>query len=296
MQEAYKNIITQKMEGWSTGSVQVDVLRLDLLHPVVSGNKWFKLRFYLQDALIQQKTTIASFGGAYSNHIVATAYACKKAGLCSVGIIRGEAPAVLSHTLLAATSYGLELIFVSREAYRNKAQLQQRLDRPGWYWVGEGGYGIMGAEGAATLLNTTDFSIYTHIICATGTGTMMAGCIKACLPHQQVIGISVLKGHESLQQETEALLTATQRNKNYRFIQQYHFDGYAKHPPELIRFMNQLYMQEQIPTDIVYTGKLFFAVADLIRKDFFCSGSRLLLIHSGGLQGNASLPGGSLIY
>lgn len=296
MLEALKNIITQKVEGWSNEALQADVLRLDLLHPVVSGNKWFKLRYYLEDALAQQKTTIVSFGGAYSNHIVATAFACKNAGLRSVGIIRGEAPAVLSHTLQAANEYGMELIFVSREAYRNKAQLQQELDRTGWYWVGEGGYGIMGAEGAATLLGTTDFNLYTHIICATGTGTMMAGCIKACLPHQQVIGISVLKGHDSLQQEIEALLTTGERNKNYRFLHQYHFGGYAKHPQELIGFMNQLYRQEAIPTDMVYTGKLFFAVSDLIRKNFFHPESRLLLIHSGGLQGNLSLPEGTLIY
>lgn len=296
MQEAFKNIITQNIAGWSNDALQADVLRLDLLHPVVSGNKWFKLRYYLQDALAQQKTTIASFGGAYSNHIVATAHACKNAGLRSVGIIRGEAPAVRSHTLQAAMAYGMELIFVSREAYKNKVQLQAELDRPGWYWVGEGGYGIMGAEGAATLLGTTNFSVYSDIICATGTGTMMAGCIKSCLPHQQVIGISVLKGHDSLRQEVEALLTDAERSKNYRFLQQYHFGGYAKHPPELIEFMNQLFRQEQIPTDIVYTGKLFFAVADLIRKDFFGPGSRLLVIHSGGLQGNESLPEGSLIY
>lgn len=296
MQEAFKNIITQKIAGFSNIAVQADVLRLDLLHPVVSGNKWFKLRYYLQDAIRQQKTTIVSFGGAYSNHIVATAYACKNAGLHSVGIIRGEAPAIRSHTLQAATDLGMELIFVSREAYRNKTQLQQELDRTGWYWVGEGGYGIPGAQGAATLLGTTDFSIYSHIICATGTGTMMAGCIKACLPHQQVIGISVLKGHDLLQQEVEALLTNTERKKNYHFFHQYHFGGYAKHPQELIEFMNELYRQEQIPTDIVYTGKLFFAVSDLIRKDFFSAGSRLLLIHSGGLQGNLSLPEGSLIY
>lgn len=296
MQEAFKNIVTSKIEGWSNESVQADVLRLDLLHPVVSGNKWFKLRYYLQDALAQQKTTIASFGGAYSNHIVATAYACKNAGLRSVGIIRGEAPEEYSHTLKAATAYGMDLIFVSREAYKNKAQLQLELDQPGWYWVGEGGYGLMGAEGAATLLNTTDFRSYTDIICATGTGTMMAGCIKGCLPHQQVSGISVLKGHHSLQQEVETLLTVSERSKQYRFFQEYHFGGYAKHPPELIGFMNELYRQEQIPTDIVYTGKLFFAVSDLIRKKLFCPGSRLLVIHSGGLQGNESLPKERLIY
>jgi len=296
MQEAFKNIVTSRIEGWSNESVQADVLRLDLLHPVVSGNKWFKLRYYLQDALAQQKTTIASFGGAYSNHIVATAYACKNAGLRSVGIIRGEAPEEYSHTLKAATAYGMDLIFVSREAYKNKNRLQLELDQPEWYWIGEGGYGIMGAEGAATLLSTTNFSVYTDIICATGTGTMMAGCIKGCLPHQQVSGISVLKGHHSLQQEVETLLTVSERSKQYRFFQEYHFGGYAKHPPELIGFMNELYRQEQIPTDIVYTGKLFFAVSDLIRKNLFCPGSRLLVIHSGGLQGNESLPKERLIY
>ncbi|MFY9464226.1 MAG: pyridoxal-phosphate dependent enzyme [Sediminibacterium sp.] len=296
MQDALKNITTQPITGWSNDRIQTDLLRLDQLHPVVSGNKWFKLRYYLEDAMALQKKIIASFGGAYSNHIVAMAYACKSAGLQSVGIIRGEEPATLSHTLKAAIFYGMQLIFVSRDAYKNKAQLQEGFHQPNWYWIGEGGYGMKGAEGATTILQTTDHALYTDILCATGTGTMMAGCIKGSLPHQRITGISVLKNHHSLQAEVEALLTDTERSHNYTFLHNYHFGGYAKHPPELVEFMNHLFRQENIPTDIVYTGKLLFGVSDLIRKAYFPSGSRILVIHSGGLQGNESLPQGRLIY
>ncbi|HJV18841.1 MAG TPA: pyridoxal-phosphate dependent enzyme [Sediminibacterium sp.] len=296
MQDAFKNITTQPILGWNNNSIHADLLRLDLLHPVVSGNKWFKLRYYLEDAMTTQKKTIVSFGGAYSNHIVAMAYACKNAGLQSVGIIRGEEPAILSHTLKAAISYGMQPIFVSREAYKNKMQLQDHLHQKGWYWIGEGGYGIKGAEGAATILQTTDTVNYTDILCAAGTGTMMAGCIKGSLPHQRVSGISVLKNHHSLRPEVEALLTAAERNRRYTFFPNDYFGGYAKHPAELIEYMNNLFRQEQIPTDIVYTGKLLFKVSDLIRNNYFPPGSRILVIHSGGLQGNESLPPGKLIY
>lgn len=279
-----------KLTLFSGDSIEVDILRTDLIHPVVSGNKWFKLRYYLEEAIALKKERIVSFGGAYSNHIVATAFAAREAGLKSMGIIRGEKAEHLSHTLVHAASYGMELVFVERSAYRNKQAIMEQYNLPGSYWVNEGGYGKTGARGAAEMLDFPQHNEYTHILCATGTGTMMAGLIKAAQKHQEVIGISVLKNHFSLETEVKSLLEEPEIVKKYSFIHDYHFGGYAKHPEMLINFMKDIWEYWQVPTDIVYTSKLLFGVKDLISKNYFPPGSRLLVIHSGGLQGNLSLP------
>ena len=284
------NIKVQQLTHFSTNQVQVAILRLDLLHPIVSGNKWFKLKYYLQDAIAAHKTTIASFGGAYSNHIVATAYAAREAGLNSIGFIRGEKPALLSTTLENAMDYGMQLVFIERNRYRNKELIMKENDDPGYYWIREGGYGNKGATGAADILQSAETSSYSHILCATGTGTMMAGLIKAAKPDQEIMGISVLKNNVSIRDEVLALLAAAEKEKTYSFSHDYSFGGYAKHPEALIRFMLETWQLEQLPTDIVYTAKLLYAVKDLIFHHHFPAGSRLLLIHSGGLQGNESLP------
>jgi len=276
--------------------ISVDLLRIDQFHPIVSGNKWFKLRFYVEEAIYQQKNTIASFGGAYSNHIVALAYTCQQYGLASIGIIRGEQPAKLSHTLQEATQFGMKLIFVSRTSYNDKEAIKKEFGKESWYWINEGGYGVSGAAGASTILDTVDATCYTDIVCAVGTGTMMAGLIKKSHPKQRVIGISALKNNFSITQEVKALLTADESTRNFKIIHEYHFGGYAKHPPALLQFMNNFWEQEHIPTDIVYTGKLMFAINDLILRNHFPKGSKILAIHSGGLQGNLSLSNGLLNF
>lgn len=296
MRESLENITIQHLPYFSTKDVQVDILRLDLLHPVVSGNKWFKLKYYLQDAISQNKNTIATFGGAYSNHIVATAFAAKQAGLSSVGFIRGERPAELSITLQDAGSFGMDLVFTERESYRHKETIMQREDKPNFYWVMEGGYGELGSKGAADILPVAGHNNYSHILCATGTGTMLSGLIRSAVPGQQVIGISVLKNHFALQKEVLSLLSEEDRLKSFSILHDYHFGGYAKHPPELIGFMREIWVREKLPTDIVYTSKLLFAVKELIAANQFPVGARILLIHSGGLQGNSSLPPNTLPF
>ena len=276
----------------------VDVLRLDLIHPVVSGNKFFKLKEYLSEAEHQNKKVLVTFGGAYSNHIVATAAAAEWQGLKSIGIIRGEKPAALSHTLMQARSYGMDLIFVSREEYRRKSLPDEWLKnyRPeDLYIINEGGYGSRGMEGSRDILKDCNASTYTHILSAAGTGTTLAGLIAASHPGQAVIGISVLKNNFSLEKEINALLP-TEKQGRFQLDHAYHFGGYAKHTPQLLQFMNDWYAQTGIPSDFVYTGKLFFAAHDLLQKSYFPEGSRLLIIHSGGLQGNLSLPKGTLIF
>lgn len=291
------NINIQALGPWIAGlHCPADILRLDRVHPVVSGNKWFKLRYYLETAAAQSKSTLASFGGAYSNHLVALAFAGQASGFKTIGLIRGDADVPLSHTLVQARSYGMEFIFTDRAAYRNKEQLMQIHDRPGLLWIPEGGYGPEGARGASEILKLADTSGYTHILCAVGTGTMMAGLVKAAAPDQEVIGISVLKGNLSLHSELDVLLDHHDRQKKYTILHDYHFGGYGKHPEVLLQFMRYTWQKEQLPTDIVYTSKLLYAAKELVAAGYFPAGSRLLLIHSGGLQGNGSLPPNTLPF
>jgi 1-aminocyclopropane-1-carboxylate deaminase len=276
----------------------VDVLRLDLVHPVISGNKWFKLKEYLKEANDHGKRAIVTFGGAYSNHIVATAAAARQIGLPSIGIVRGEKPTVLSHTLNDAESYGMKLHFISREEYKKRMipfELYDQYPSEQLYIIDEGGYGPLGVLGAKDILRQFNSSSYTHIVDVVGTGTTIAGLVASSLPHQNIIGISSMKNNYSLESEIKALLPAD-TIKQPVLIHDYHFGGYAKHPKELIDFMNAWFRITGIPTDFVYTGKLFFAINDLIEKEYFPSSSKLLAIHSGGLQGNLSLPKGTLIF
>lgn len=266
---------------------QLDVLRLDALHPIVSGNKWFKLQHYLQAAKPFGK--LATFGGAFSKHIVATAFAAKQAELACKGIIRGEENGELSPSLQAAKDFGMELQFISREAYNSTQVIKTELEADGFYVIAPGGYGELGAIGGADILQKVDLQKYNHIICSVGSGTMMAGLIKAALPQQTVTGISSMKNNESLMDEVNALLTAGERKKNYQINHDFHFGGFAKTNASLLQFMNQWYAAHQMPTDLVYTGKLFFAIQALTKAKYFGHGTCLLAIHSGGLQGNQSL-------
>ncbi len=271
------------------------ILRLDAIHPTISGNKFFKLKLHIAKALAEGYSTIATFGGAYSNHVVASACACKEFGLQSVGIIRGEEPANKSDSLIKAVSFGMQLKYVSREDFKHKEAIENRYKDENYYWINEGGYSCLGAEGAKDICSWIDES-YTDIVCAMGTGTMMAGLVIGALPHQRVTGISVLKGATNLQKDMEALLKLTDLQKDYEVIDGYHFGGYAKHPKELIDWMNLFYQQNELPTDIVYTAKLCYAVNDLMQKGYFKPNSKIMLIHSGGLQGNLSLPVGTLVF
>ena len=287
-------IPVQKLTSNLFNDIEVDVLRVDTLHNIVSGNKWFKLKYYIEDCLQKQQNTLATYGGTFSNHIVATAFACKKMGLKSIGIIRGEATKFLSHTLQEASNYGMELHFVSRNNFKEKESIKNKFDK-NIYWVNEGGYGIVGAKGAATILQTAATENYTHILCACGTGTMLAGIVKAAHPHQKIWGISVFKNNHSLEQEIKNILPNNKQN-SFSILHQYHFGGYAKHPLTLINWMNELYQKENLPTDIIYTSKLLFAVKDLCSNNTFSSSDKLLIIHSGGLQGNLSLAPNTLRF
>ncbi len=286
-------------------SQKVDLLRLDLLHPIVSGNKYYKLRFYIAEAKDIGASTVASFGGPYSNHIVALAYTAKEAGLNSIGYIRTNEDEPMTPSLAEAKHYGMELVYLGRTDFQSKkASILETYDAKfDTYFINEGGYGTIGAKGAATILTEQDTTNYDYIVCAVGTGTMFAGCINAASPKQKMIGITVLKNEGSIETEINALLLDKndpnkdkQNCKSYSLLHQFHQGGYAKTNPIMIDFMNKLWDTEKIPTDIVYTSKLLFGIKELINENYFEKDTSILVIHSGGLQGNRSLQDGILKF
>ena len=279
--------------------VTVSVLRIDKIHPVVSGNKLFKLHFFLQEALQTSHKTILTFGGAYSNHLAATAYACSVLGLKSIGIIRGEEPAELSHTLLQCLNEGMQLKFISRQQYaeNDDAEFIQSLKNEfgECTLVPEGGYHPLGAKGAALIMDLVGKN-YSHICTAMGTATTLAGLLRRAEPFQKIIGIPVLKGMTDMEERLLHLTGNKTLPGNFDLLDDYHFGGYAKKTDELIQFMNQCWQQYQLPLDFVYTAKMLYAVTDQVKKDRFPKGSNILCLHTGGLQGNRSLPANTLNF
>ncbi|HTN08958.1 1-aminocyclopropane-1-carboxylate deaminase/D-cysteine desulfhydrase [Agriterribacter sp.] len=280
-------------------NVQLDILRLDKVHPVVSGNKWFKLQYYIREAQRTGFRSLLTFGGAYSNHIAATAYAAKEHGLKTIGVIRGEEPEQWSHTLQEAASCHMQFAFLPRHEYDAlkrmafSSKLEQQFGKA--YIIPEGGFGPLGMQGAADILRITDTSAYTHIVSAVGTGTTIAGIMQAAGTHQQITGISAMKHNFSLNDEIQSLLNMPLPER-FGMIHDYHFGGYAKHTPALTNFMNRFFHTANIPLDFVYTAKMMYGIFDLMNKDFFLPQSRILAIHSGGLQGNLSLKPGVLAF
>jgi 1-aminocyclopropane-1-carboxylate deaminase len=264
--------------------VELSVLRLDLLHPIAGGNKVFKLKYNLLRAKEEGKESLLTFGGAYSNHIAATALAGKENGFKTIGIIRGERINPLNKTLRFAEEYGMHLEFVSREDYRNKAtedflnKLQQQHHDA--LIIPEGGNNLEGFKGAMEILSDvkTDFDV---VCCAVGTGTTLAGITASLKPHQQAMGIAVLRGKEMLERNIGSFLNS---NANSKINCDYSFGGYAKTSIELNDFVNNFTLKTNIQIEPIYTGKMFYAVFDLLEKGYFKAGNKILCIHTGGLQ------------
>lgn len=289
MSSIYKSKpITQKVNfpGFDLNGCSVHIRREDLIHPLVSGNKYRKLKYNIQFALEQGYEQLLTFGGAYSNHILATAVAANNAGLRSIGIIRGEELSELVNsnpTLRTAKKYGMDLQFISRDAYRNKESVAYlnalRLQYPKAYILPEGGNNALAVKGCEEILQAED-KAFRVIVTAVGTGGTMAGIVKSSLPHQKVLGYSVLNG--TFQQET--LLKYTEK-KNYFITDAYNFGGYAKVDEELIKFINEFKEETGIPLDPVYTGKMLYGIRECIKNELFDENSCILAIHTGGLQG-----------
>ncbi len=266
--------------------VQLDLLREDLIHPHISGNKYRKLKYNLQKAERLNKKVLLSFGGAYSNHISALAYAGKKYGFQTIGVIRGEELAShskLNPTLSFAKSCGMQLHFISRQEYQEKHtseyinKLYSKFGNA--YILPEGGTNELAIKGCGEILSeeTTNYDI---LAVSVGTGGTMAGIVKASEAHQFVMGFSALKG--TFQKETIAKFTS---KTNYSLDDSFTFGGYGKIDRQLIRFMNDFRRQTKITLDPLYTGKMLFGLYTLIREGAFPKNSRILAVHTGGLQG-----------
>jgi 1-aminocyclopropane-1-carboxylate deaminase len=267
-------------------NVTLYIKREDLIHPYVSGNKFRKLKYNLLQVIQEKKKTILTFGGAFSNHILAVAAAGKENGFRTIGIIRGEELAekiAENHTLQKAQELGMVIEFVSRETYRDKnseefiINLKEKFGD--FYLLPEGGTNDLAIKGCEEVLTERDAD-FDYICCAVGTGGTIAGIINCSKPSQQVLGFPALKG-DFLKED----ICKFAKNNNWELITNYHFGGYGKVTEELIFFINEFYQQYEIPLDPIYTGKMVFGVLDLIEKKWFPDNSKILLLHTGGLQG-----------
>ena len=285
-----KNTINQHLifEG-----ISLTVKREDLVHPEISGNKYRKLKYNILEAQRQQKNILLTFGGAFSNHIAATAAAGKENGFKTIGIIRGDElndKIAENPTLAYAQSCGMNFKFVSRSDYRKKdsmlflknllrsSSLWEELER-GFYLIPEGGTNELAVKGCEEIL-TKDDANFDYICTSVGTGGTIAGLINSAKANQKVLGFSALKG-DFLEKEIQKYTVL----KNWRLITDYHFGGYGKIKPELITFINQFKEQTGVPLDPVYTGKMLYGIIDMIEKNCIDENSKVLIIHTGGLQG-----------
>ncbi|MBZ9632114.1 pyridoxal-phosphate dependent enzyme [Salegentibacter sp. LM13S] len=270
--------------------ISLHLKREDLLHPEVSGNKFRKLKYNILEAKKQEKKTLLTFGGAYSNHIAATAAAGKISGLNTIGVIRGEElgedlekTLAQNRTLNFAHSCAMQFNFVSREAYREKETLefQQKLNEEfgEFYLIPEGGTNELAIKGCEEILSEKDKE-FDFIAASVGTGGTLSGLINASTENQKILGFPALKG-DFLSEEIKKYST----KNNWELILNYHFGGYAKVDSHLINFINKFKEKYQIQLDPVYTGKLVFGIFDLIKTGYFPSGSKILAVHTGGLQG-----------
>ncbi|WP_035660058.1 1-aminocyclopropane-1-carboxylate deaminase/D-cysteine desulfhydrase [Flavobacterium seoulense] len=278
--------MNQKLQIQFPNSISVTIKREDLIHSVVSGNKFRKLKYNLLQAKTENKKSLLTFGGAFSNHIAAVAFAARENGFQSIGIIRGDElrdKIAGNPTLKFAQECGMQFEFVSREAYRLKtedtflADLKSKFGD--FFLIPEGGTNAYAIKGCEEILTSEDKE-FDYICCAVGTGGTISGIINSALRHQKVLGFPALKG-DFLKDEIRIFV----QNENWDLITEYHFGGYGKVNTDLVQFINQFYHENQIPLDPVYTGKMVFGVIDLIQNNYFPAQSNILLIHTGGLQG-----------
>jgi 1-aminocyclopropane-1-carboxylate deaminase len=281
----------QKIPIHFPNGIELFIKREDLLHPVISGNKFRKLKYNLAEAKRLGYKKLLTFGGAFSNHIVAVAGAGKEFGFETVGIIRGEElfdKIGENPSLQFAHEHGMQFHFTDRTSYRDKtspeflSKLEQMFGS--FYLIPEGGTNDLAIKGCEEILTSEDKNEFSHICCPVGTGGTISGIINSSSENQQIIGFSSLKGDFL----SEVICNFVQK-KNWNVNCTYHFGGYGKVSEELIDFLNQFYQETKIPLDPVYTGKMMFGILDLIQNNYFPPNSKILTIHTGGLQGIAGM-------
>jgi 1-aminocyclopropane-1-carboxylate deaminase len=276
---------------WKDKGIHLAIKRLDKVNKWASGNKFFKLKYNFEQAKKEGKKTLLTFGGAFSNHIYATAAAANSEGFESIGIIRGEETYPINPTLKSAMENGMQIQFVSREVYRKKNEavfLQQLKGNFGdFYLIPEGGTNSYAIQGTSEILEEAD-SLFTHIGTSIGTGGTFLGLAASLNTNQTLIGFSSLKG-DFIHKEIATLLKNFQIHPKgpFSILDNYHFGGYGKFNQELLDFILWFYNTFGIPLDPVYTGKMMMGLMDLIKLDYFPKGSNILALHTGGLQGIA---------
>ncbi len=268
----------------SQKKITLHIKRDDLTHPLISGNKYRKLKYNLIEAKNRDLKTLVTFGGAYSNHVAAVAYAGKHHGFKTFGIIRGEEIRLTwkdNPTLKLAHEHGMQFVFVSREAYRDKVAIIEELKKKisPFYLLPEGGTNDVAILGCQEILTNAD-SEYNFITAAVGTGGTISGIINSTLENQYVLGFPALKG-SFLKEDIRKFA----KKSNWDLQNEYHFGGYGKVSSELVTFINEFKEKTKIPLDPIYTGKMIFGLMDMIRKDYFKPETKILAIHTGGLQG-----------
>jgi 1-aminocyclopropane-1-carboxylate deaminase/D-cysteine desulfhydrase-like pyridoxal-dependent ACC family enzyme len=273
-----------------SSGVQLFIKHEELNHPTVSGNKWWKLKYNLEQAKILNYDTVLTFGGAYSNHIYSTAAAAKELGLKSIGVIRGEETLPLNSTLAFAKECGMNLTYVSREAYRTKTEeafiAQLRSKWGNFYLIPEGGTNPLAIKGCAKFAREKLPNDFDYLCLPVGTGGTISGIIAGLDGAKEIIGFSVLKGGDFLKEEIKKnILDFSQKEySNWSLQTDYHFGGYGKKTDSLIQFIDRMEQKHNIRLDQVYTGKLLAGIYDLVEKRFFKKGSSILMLHTGGLR------------
>ncbi len=263
--------------------------REDLNHTVVSGNKWRKLKYNLQEAKRLGHDTLLSFGGAFSNHIYALAGVGQEFGFKTIGVIRGEEHLPLNSTLSFAQQCGMRIHYLDRTVYRQKAQpeiLDFLKDLFGdYYLIPEGGTNQLAVRGCAEIIDEIEID-YDILCCPVGTGGTITGLISGLAGNCHALGFSALKG-DFLNAEVRELLKTGENNfSNWTINTDYHFGGYAKIKLELVDFILAFEKTHSLPIEPIYTAKMFYGIFDLIKKDYFQKGTTIVAIHTGGLQGN----------
>ncbi len=270
-------------------NIRLLIKREDRVHPVISGNKWHKLKYNLEAAQAQGHKTLLSFGGAYSNHIHALAGAGEAYGFNTIGIIRGEAYKPLNPTLQFSVDHGMQLHYLNRNNYRRKHEpeiIDELRERFGeFYLIPEGGSNPLAVKGCKEII--ADINIPFDIITSPcGTGGTLAGLIAGLESKQKALGFAVLKGADFLKNDIVQLLQLSNENNhdNWQINLDYHFGGYAKIKPELLNFIDEFETKHAIPLEPIYTGKMMYGLFDLIKQRVFPQGTTIVAIHTGGLQ------------
>ncbi len=272
---------------------KIDILRLDKIHPIVSGNKLFKLTNYFIEAKKKSAIGIATFGGFYSNHLAATAFYCKENQMPCIGFVRGQDEDNRTPTLQFCQEQGMQLIFCEQQFYKQHKKKQGIIDElhayANHYFIPEGGYGKLGALGMQNLFQHLDTSFYTMIVVAVGTGTTLAGICNAVQTKQiQIVGFVPMKNNLTIESETAELIHEKQHH-NLVFIHDYHFGKFGKTTPFLIDFIKQFQTTHQVPLDKIYTAKAMYGLINLHEQKRISPQEKILFVHTGGLQGNGCL-------